>query len=588
MGNGAPRIFLFTILVLALSLAPTGPAAAQGCGEQWVGRMSSVQGPSVQVRRSGDTRWLPVTMNETLCPGDAIRVGSRSRADLVLANQSLIRIDQNTELTLEAVQDQRTALLDLVKGAIHFLSRAMRGLEVRTPYTIAGVRGTEFLTRVEDGRTILIVYEGAVQAQNAAGSITLQGGQAAVAEAGQAPVLRVIARPRDAVQWALYYPPVVYAAPGPVVGDDARRLARTASELLAVGRVEEAAAEIERALSTDPVSAEALALQTIILIVGNQKERALDVSERAVKANPDSATARIALSYAQQAGFNLEGARNSLEEAVALDPANALAWARLAELHMSLGYLDRALQAARKAWPRIPTCRAPRPCWGMPTLRKSRPSRPVRPSTKPSPSTRPTPCRASGWGLPLSATATWMKADGRSRSPRVSIRTIRSSAAISGKPTTRKSAPDRTSASTPLPRNSTRRTRLRYFYDAIAKQTTNRPVEALQDYQKAIELNDNRAVYRSRLQLDSDLAARSAALARIYSDLGFQQRALAEGYNSVNIDPTDFSAHRFLADSYSVLPRHEIARVSELLQSQLLQPINITPIQPGWPRATCF
>ena len=52
-----------------------------------------------------------------------------------------------------------------------------------------------------------------------------------------------------------------------------------------------------------------------------------------------------------------------------------------------------------------------------------------------------------------------------------------------------------------------------WFYDAIAKQTTNRPVEALHDMQKAIELNDNRAVYRSRLLLDSDLAARSAALA---------------------------------------------------------------------------
>jgi len=58
-----------------------------------------------------------------------------------------------------------------------------------------------------------------------------------------------------------------------------------------------------------------------------------------------------------------------------------------------------------------------------------------------------------------------------------------------------------------------------YFYDAIRKQTTNRPVEALQDMQKAIELNDNRAVYRSRLLLDADLAARSASLGRIYGDL---------------------------------------------------------------------
>jgi tetratricopeptide (TPR) repeat protein len=119
-----------------------------------------------------------------------------------------------------------------------------------------------------------------------------------------------------------------------------------------------------------------------------------------------------------------------------------------------------------------------------------------------------------------------------------------------------------------------------YFYDAIEKQTTNRPVEALQDMEKAIQLNDNRAIYRSRLLLDGDLAARSASIGRIYNDLGFQQRALVEGYRSLNFDPTNYSAHRFQADLYAALPRHEIARVSELLQSQLLQPVNITPIQP--------
>jgi hypothetical protein len=119
-----------------------------------------------------------------------------------------------------------------------------------------------------------------------------------------------------------------------------------------------------------------------------------------------------------------------------------------------------------------------------------------------------------------------------------------------------------------------------WFYDAIRKQTENRPVEALHDLQKSIALNDNRAVYRSRLMLDEDLAARSASLARIYDDLGFQQLALVEGWKSLNTDPGNYSAHRFLADSYSALPRHEIARVSELLQSQLLQPINITPVQP--------
>lgn len=84
------------------------------------------------------------------------------------------------------------------------------------------------------------------------------------------------------------------------------------------------------------------------------------------------------------------------------------------------------------------------------------------------------------------------------------------------------------------------------------------------------------------------MAARSASLGRIYSNLGFQYQALVEGWTSVNTDPTSFTAHRFLADSYSTVQRHEIARVSELLISQLLQPINITPIQPSLAESNLF
>ena len=119
-----------------------------------------------------------------------------------------------------------------------------------------------------------------------------------------------------------------------------------------------------------------------------------------------------------------------------------------------------------------------------------------------------------------------------------------------------------------------------YYYDAIRKQTLNRPVEALEDVERSIALNDNRAVYRSRFLLDQDLAARSASLGRIYRDLGFEQRALVEAWKSVEAEPGDYSGHRFLADTYSALPRHEVARVSELLQSQLLQPLSITPVPP--------
>ena len=127
-----------------------------------------------------------------------------------------------------------------------------------------------------------------------------------------------------------------------------------------------------------------------------------------------------------------------------------------------------------------------------------------------------------------------------------------------------------------------------YFYDAILKLTTNQPVAALRNIEQAIDNNDNRAVYRSSLALDKDTAARSAAQGRIYNELSYQQLGLLEGWKSLDADYNNFSAHRLLADNYADLPNHEMARVSELLQSQLLQPINITPIQPNLAESSLF
>ena len=118
------------------------------------------------------------------------------------------------------------------------------------------------------------------------------------------------------------------------------------------------------------------------------------------------------------------------------------------------------------------------------------------------------------------------------------------------------------------------------LYDAIRLQATNRPIDAVTRLQHSIALNDNRAVYRSRELLTEDGAVRSVSLARAYQDIGFDKQALRESSISINADPGNSSAHRFLADSYLTLPRHEIARRSELLQSQLTQPLNKNPIQP--------
>jgi tetratricopeptide (TPR) repeat protein len=589
--------------------------------EEWIARAVSVQG-TVEVQRVGETQWQPVKLNDQFRPGDTIRVQERSRADVALLDQSVLRLNANTTITLQAVKEERTGVVDLLRGAAHFFSRGPGSLEVQTPFAIAGVRGTEFLVSVETDKAFLTIFEGTVSAANQAGSLTLTSGQSAVAEAGKAPVLRVVARPRDAVQWALYYPPVLYLRPdefpaGPgwqgmvrqslefyLRGDlqkafesiatvpgtisDPRFFAYRASLLLAVGRVDEANADIERVLNLNPNDSNALALQTIIAVVQNENERAFDVAQKAVGAAPNSATALIALSYAQQARFDLEGARASLQKVVEFEPQNALAWARLAEIHSSFGELDQALGAAQEAVAREPNLSRTQTVLGFAYLTQVKTTEAKEAFEKAIAFDQADPLPRLGLGL-----AKIREGDlheGRrdveiaaSLDPSSSLVRSYLGKAYFEEKSTNLDEREYTTAKGLDPQDPTP-----WFYDAIAKQTTNQPVEALRDLQKAIELNDNRAVYRSRLLLDSDLAARSAGLARVYSDLGFQELALVEGWKSVNTDPSNFSAHRFLADSYSVLPRHEIARVSELLQSQLLQPLNITPIQPRLAESNLF
>lgn len=81
----------------------------------------------------------------------------------------------------------------------------------------------------------------------------------------------------------------------------------------------------------------------------NDTDEALRLSQQAVALHPHAAAPRIALSYAEQARFDLTSALLSVQEATRLEPRNVLAWARLAELWLSTGYSDRALEAASQA-----------------------------------------------------------------------------------------------------------------------------------------------------------------------------------------------------------------------------------------------
>ena len=116
-------------------LAPLAVLAQTPAGA--VVRAVSVQ-RTVEARRAGRMPLQAVQLNDKVSPGDTIRVSQRSRADIALLDQSVLRRNANTEVTVESVKDESTGVVSLLRGAPHFFSRGLRSVEVQTPFTVAG------------------------------------------------------------------------------------------------------------------------------------------------------------------------------------------------------------------------------------------------------------------------------------------------------------------------------------------------------------------------------------------------------------------------------------------------------------------
>jgi phage tail protein X len=130
----------------------------------------------VQVKRAAEVQWSPVHPNMILSQNDQIRVLSQSRAELILDNQSVLRLSENTLLTLQKMEEERaaqkeTARMEISLGRLWVrvtkLFNPASRYEVKTPTAIAGVQGTTYQVRVIDGKeTNIQVFEGAVNVYN--------------------------------------------------------------------------------------------------------------------------------------------------------------------------------------------------------------------------------------------------------------------------------------------------------------------------------------------------------------------------------------------------------------------------------------
>ncbi|MDM8553159.1 tetratricopeptide repeat protein [Desulfococcaceae bacterium HSG7] len=115
-------------------------------------------------------------------------------------------------------------------------------------------------------------------------------------------------------------------------------------------------------------------------------------------------------------------------------------------------------------------------------------------------------------------------------------------------------------------------------YRAIILRDLNRPTEALEALNQAVELNDNRAVYRSRFMLDRDLAVKNVDQAVIYNQLGLADWAKNKALASVKKDFNNSTGHIFLSGALLNLESRLTAGRSEFMLGTILQPANINSL----------
>ncbi|MHB1122768.1 MAG: TonB-dependent receptor domain-containing protein [Ramlibacter sp.] len=196
----------------AVAALPAGAAAEiltlQGSGDQ---------------RTGSAPQWRPARVAQALAAGDFVRTREASRMALLFADQTQVRLHQNTILQVKGVataaQPLTTMLLEIGRAWAQTRRVPDSRLELQTPAATAGIRGTDWDIEVEPGgRTLLTVLSGTVTFGNEHGTIVVGSNEAAVAEIGKAPARLHLSQPADRVQWvnALVAEPLRHLPPGAV------------------------------------------------------------------------------------------------------------------------------------------------------------------------------------------------------------------------------------------------------------------------------------------------------------------------------------------------------------------------------------
>ena len=593
-------------LVLASLLLFAADLHAQPAAQEI--RIIGLQG-TVELMPAGATTWVMTQTNQVVHAGDRLRTGENSRLTLKWSDQSIVPFAALTEMEV-LTPDKAGSLpgLNVVKGVISFFHRDNPGrIKVLTHGATASIEGTEFVMKVSgeaaSERVELSVIDGQVQLSNAQGNLSLASNQAGVAETGQPPARTAGFIANNLLQWSFYYPGILnlddvnFTADerdvlknslaayrdgdllGALANYPATRTPASDSEkiyhaalLLSVGQVEKTEAE----LNSVPAGSLPAALRTLIAAVKRQPQP----STR----NPQLATELLATSYYEQSRAtgqdSLKSALELARRATSVAPQFSFAWERVAELEFGFGRTHEAEVALNKSLELAPRNAQALALKGFLLAAQNKIAEATTWFDR---AIAADAALGNAWlGRGLCRIRSGHAAEGRgdllaaaALEPQRSV--LRS---YLGKAFADAGKTDLANKELGLALRLDPGDPTGWLYSALLKQQQNRVNEAIGDLEKSESLNDNRALFRSKLLLDQDKAVRSANLATMYRDAGMNEVGMREASKAVTYDYDNASAHLFLSDSFNELRdptrfnlRNETVWFNELLLANLLAPV---------------
>ena len=558
---------------------------------------------NVKVRKAQSPAFVPAVVNMVLQVGDSLSTSDFSEATLKLADESIGRVNELTDLVIDAPGPKGGQYqVDVREGGFYLLNREKSSeTKFKTPVASGAILGTEFAILVaHDGSTRVSLLEGRVDLENSFGKVQLASREQATVGIRQAPVRSPMVDVVAPIQWTLYYPAVL----DPVAIRGVRPELQPAFQAYRTGDLQVALSEVsstrfppleaptdlflaQLALSAGQPERAGLLLGTNTSPDAASLHRMLAVvrGEHLKPVEPSTATAAMTESFVAQSGNDLDGALRHARKAVRLAQEFGAAHARVAELEFAHGRTEPARTALSRALALSPRNAQALSLNGFVLAARHQVAAA---RTAFEDAIAADPHLGNAWlGRGLSRIKLGDLSGGR--------QDLQVAAALEPNRAIARSYLGKAYAEElDLQRANTELRRAReldpgdptsWLYGALLAQQENRVNAAVEGLETSRDLNDNRALYRSRQLLDQDQAVRGANLASVYRDAGMTEVSLREAGRAVALDYANASAHLFLASSYDALRdprefnlRYETPWYSELLLANLLAPVGAGPL----------